>query len=191
MRVGTDAVGDVTEEIQDAYLAVGVVHPCIGRRIPPAHDKRHRQRTEELHHIQRLVLEHHPVRHPSRDDKREEGRKSHAHLENPPERPLLSRKGSVTEELIRLKDHVINILLEDVDTKIGKDVAVCHYYSSIGRPDVIPMADCHLISARLIIAGLSALQVSARADSRSCMRLRLFILTRYLTSRSFFLLTSE
>ena len=84
MGVGADGVRYVREEVQHAPRAAAVGDAGVGRGIPPAEDDAHGQRPEELHHVQRLVLDHHLVGHPGRDDDREQGRERHAHLEDPP-----------------------------------------------------------------------------------------------------------
>ena len=68
MGVTADTVRYVGEEVQKAPVAPAVCHARICRRIPPAEDKRHGQRPEEFHHVQRLVLDHHLVRHACRHD---------------------------------------------------------------------------------------------------------------------------
>lgn len=84
MRVGAYAVGNVGEEIQKAPAAAAAHHTRICRRVPPAQDNGDGQRTEELHHIERLVLDHHLVGDACRHDDGEERRQRHAHLKDPP-----------------------------------------------------------------------------------------------------------
>ena len=84
MRIGSDGVRYVRQEIQHAPRVAAVSDAGVRRRIPPAQDDAHGQRTEELHHVQRLVLDHHLVGHTGRHDDREERSQRHAHLEDPP-----------------------------------------------------------------------------------------------------------
>ena len=72
------------------------------------------------------MLHHHLVGHTCRHDKREQGGQSHAHLQYPPERPLRTRKRRVREELVRLKNHIVNLLLKKIDTEISEYISVCH-----------------------------------------------------------------
>lgn len=82
--VRADAVGDVGQEVQEAPVAAAACHARVCRRVPPAQHKRHGQRPEQLHHVQRLVLDHHLVGHARRHDDGEQGGERHAHLQYPP-----------------------------------------------------------------------------------------------------------
>ena len=84
--VGVRSYGirDIREEIQHAPGAAAARDTGVRRGIPPAEDDAHGQRPEELHHVERLVLDHHLVGHARRHDDREERGEGHAHLEDPP-----------------------------------------------------------------------------------------------------------
>lgn len=126
VRVRADTVRYVGEEVQNAPVAAAARHTGIGRRIPPAQHERHGQRPEELHHVQRLVLDHHLVRHARRHYDGEQRGQRHTHLQDPPKGPLRTGKGGVRQKLVGLENHIVDLLFQEVDAEIRKYIPVCH-----------------------------------------------------------------
>ena len=118
--VGVRSYGirDIRQEIQHAPGTAAARDTGVRRGIPPAEDDAHGQRPEELHHVERLVLDHHLVGHARRHDDREERGEGHAHLEDPPERALRPGEGRVREELVRLEDDLVDLFLQQVHTEV-------------------------------------------------------------------------
>ena len=118
VSVRPDAVRDVGQEVQEAPVAAAACHACVCRGIPPAQHKRHSQRSEQFHYVQRLVLDHHLVGHARRHDDGEQGGECHAHLQDPPERALCTGKRGVGQKLVGLKDDIIYFLFQKVYAEI-------------------------------------------------------------------------
>ena len=116
--IAADGIGDIAQEVKEAPTATAAVHAGIGRWVPPGHHQGDGPRLEEFHDIQRLVLDHHLVCHTCRHNDRKQGGEGHSHLDQPPERPVCARKGSVTEELVGLENDIINLLFKDVDAEV-------------------------------------------------------------------------
>lgn len=84
MGVTADTIRYVREEVQKTPAASAARHTRVCRWVPPAEDNRHGQGSEEFQYVQRLLLDHHLIRHARRHDDGKECRQCHAHLKNPP-----------------------------------------------------------------------------------------------------------
>lgn len=84
VRIRTDAVRDIGQKVQHTPVAAAVYHACVCRWVPPTENDGNRQRLEQLHNIQRLVLDHHLIRHACRHNNGEQGCECHTHLQYPP-----------------------------------------------------------------------------------------------------------